>query len=67
MNIFFEGLKNRKSTFSMIAYGFHNFKLSFCEGNPKLKFLLASMKLLTNSEIPSMVTLFRELATPAFI
>jgi hypothetical protein len=52
MNIFFEGLKNRNSTLWMIAYGFHNFKLPFWRKS-KLKFLLASMKSLTNGEIHS--------------
>ncbi len=36
--IFFEGPKTRKSVFLMSAYGFHNFQLSFCEGNSKWSF-----------------------------
>jgi hypothetical protein len=49
---FFEGPKNLNSTWHS-AYDFHNFQLSFCEGNSKIKFLLASVKSLINSEIPS--------------
>jgi hypothetical protein len=37
----------------MSAIGFDNFQLSFCEGKSKMKFLHASMKSLTNCEIPS--------------
>ncbi len=32
---FFVGPKIRNSNILMRAYGFHNFQLSFCEGNPK--------------------------------
>ncbi len=32
---------------------FSQLSVVFCEGNPKMKFLLASMKSLTNCEIPS--------------
>jgi hypothetical protein len=47
----------------MSAYGFHNFKLSFCEGNPNKNFPLDSMQKLANFEILSSkaVTLNKEL------
>jgi hypothetical protein len=57
---FFEGPKIRNSNFWMIAHGFHNFQLSFCEGNPKWSFcLLLWNHLLIVKFLP--VTLFREL------
>ncbi len=48
----------------MSTYGFHNFQLSFCEGNPKWSFcLLLWNHLLIVKFLP--VTFFRELV-PAF-
>jgi hypothetical protein len=36
----------------MSGYGFHNFKLSFCERNPMQSFFLLD-ELITNCEMPS--------------
>ncbi len=57
MNNFFEGLNNRNNTFWMSSYGFHNLSCLLWRKS-KLKFLLASMKPLTNCEIHS-ESLFR--------
>jgi hypothetical protein len=48
---FFQGLKNQISRFHMIAGSLHNFWLSFVRTS-RIRFLLASMELLTNCENP---------------
>jgi hypothetical protein len=50
---FFEDSEVQNSTFWISAYGFHNFRLSFLWRKSKIKFQFASIKSLTNCEIPS--------------